>query len=134
VTPLPLADGRVVDTSTGLIATKAKDDFIEVPTNQDIIDRELAVKRRLADLPAPPEEMNTVAIVASYYLFGLDNNDIAIATGLNVQQVEKILSLDQFTSMFKQMTQSILELEKSNVEVMLTQHSAHAVKHRCKLI
>ena len=84
-TPLVLADGTVIDPSTGQ-PLQVPSAFVEIPDAiraQEIVGR---TKRRVVDLPEPPKTMNAIGVVLMYTMYGLARQEIAIATSLTIEQ------------------------------------------------
>ena len=57
--PLVLADGTIINCNDGSISVD-EDEIVEVPTHTEIQRDIVAKKRRLIDLPVPPQQMNTI--------------------------------------------------------------------------
>jgi hypothetical protein len=132
---LRLFDGSEIDLRTGKLVgdnsfttTQQALSYIEVPTNSEAVHQVLSVRRRLADLPDVPKHMNTVSIVLAYKLFGLENDDIAIATGLTEQQVGNVLLSDAYSRMHDTVLDSIRESDTSTVRGLMSAASLRAAK------
>src|SRR5690606_41791299 len=69
-------------------------DAVAVPNAVDAIKAVTKTRLKLADLPAPPAQMNPVAVVLMYRMIGLSNKDIAIAIGISVKQDRKSTRLN----------------------------------------
>jgi hypothetical protein len=70
--------------------------------------------------------MNTVGVVLSYTLFGLDDVEIALATGMSVEQVNRVKELEGYSMMHENVIGSILEAEAENVRDIFKQHARTA--------
>jgi hypothetical protein len=123
--PLVLADGTKIDPKTGSVI-REKRSFVEVPSNTQAQRQVAATRRRLADLPAPPKTMNAVSVVVSYTLFGLSDTDMAIATGMTVEQIERIKELDAFKSMLDTVSNNIVSNDVDDVRTMFKVQAKHA--------
>lgn len=123
--PLVLADGSVVHPD-GRVEKPGAPRLVEVPTNREAQQLVVQTRRRLADLPDVPRTMNAIGVVLSYTLFGLDNHEIALATGLTEQQVGNIKMLDAFDTMKNDVVTGILHAETDNVRDVFTQHARKA--------
>ena len=128
-TPLKLADGRIV-MPNGVVAplAQAEPEFIEVPTNTEAQRIVVAARRKLSELPELPKTMNTVSALLSYSLFGLDDEEIAIATGLSVEQIGRIKCGDAYTQMHSAIVRTILDSETDVVRDVFTQNASKAAK------
>jgi hypothetical protein len=122
-TPLRLADGRLVYPG-GRIEEPER--FVEVPTNAEAQRIVVNARRKLSDLPELPKTMNAIGVVLSYTLFGLDDIEIAIATGFTEDQVGRIKLNDAYTSMHDTVTRSILAAETDTVRDLFQQHARDA--------
>lgn len=126
--PLKLADGRLVYPNGEIVdPTQAHDEYVEIPTNREATQLVLSARRKLSDLPAVPRTMNTISIILSYTLFGLDDIEIALATGLTETQVGGIKMQPAFTEMHETVVGSIIAAETDNVRELFVKHSRKAV-------
>lgn len=106
-----LADGTVINTATGRKVVTGDDGdaaMIRVPTSFDAIEEVTRVRRRVADLPAAPAEMNAVSLVAMYHMYGLNDYDIAFVTKLSEAQVTAIRQSDVYTSLLVETQRRII--------------------------
>jgi len=128
--PLRLADGSVVYPGGSIIgpgtAAPASSGFIEVPTHAEAQKIVSATRRKLADLPEVPRTMNAVGAVLAYSLFGLDDEEIAIATGLSVDQVGRLKVSDPFTQMHDTVVRTIIDSETNVVRDLLAKNARSA--------
>lgn len=137
--PLKLADGRLVYPNGEIVdPSEARNEFVEVPTNREATQLVVAARRKLADLPDIPRTMNTISVVLSYSLFGLSDEEIAIATGLTELQVGTIKMNDAYAQMRDTVVGSIIASESDDVRQMFVTNSRLAtntllsVLHRSK--
>jgi len=130
--PLRLADGSIVfpggriTGELGRPPTSADESFIEVPTHREAQKTITATRRKLADLPEVPRTMNAVGAVLAYTLFGLDDEEIAIATGLTVDQVGRLKVSDPFTQMHDTVVRTIIDSETDVVRDLLAKNARNA--------
>lgn len=94
--------------------------FVEVASNGDA-QRLTSLRRRLIDLPDVPQRMNAISAVLSYELFGLSQHDIAVAVGLDNEQVGRIMMLDAYRDMREAVVKSIAEREQDEVRDIFVQ-------------
>ena len=126
-TPLRLADGTLVYPGgrTESVA-RSEPEFVEIPTHAEAQRIITATRRKLADLPEMPRTMNTISVVLSYSLFGLDDEEIGIATGLGVEQIGRIKMSDPYTQMHEGIVRTIMESETTIVRDLLAQNARSA--------
>jgi hypothetical protein len=129
-TPLRLADGRLVmpDGSVEAVTPPQRPAFVEVPTHAEAQRLVTGTRRKLSELPEVPRTMNAVGIVLSYTLFGLDDEEIAVATGLSVDQIGRIKLDDPYAQMYTAVVQTILDAETSVVRDVFTKNARNAAK------
>lgn len=119
---LTLADGTVINTTTGRpVNGSAPPGYVSVPRHSEAQEEVTRVRKRLADLPEAPEKMNIVGVIASYYLFGLDDWEIAHAVGCTEKQVGNIKMTAPFTELIDAMRQNIVEGQAEDVRTMLAE-------------
>ena len=123
--PLQLADGRFV-LPDGTIAEVAR--AIEVPSKDEAQRIVTAARRKLSELPEVPKTMNTISVVLNYTLFGLDDEEIAIATGLTSDQIGRIKMGDAFTQMHDAVVRTVLDSETNTVRDLFVKKAAKAAQ------
>lgn len=128
-TPLQLADGRVVRPDGSVEDPNAqRPQMVEVPTHAEAQRIVTATRRKLSELPEVPRTMNAVGIVLSYTLYGLDDEEISIATGLSVEQIGRIKVDDPYTQMHTAIVRTILDSETEVVRDLFTKQARNAAK------
>lgn len=129
--PLRLADGTVIypgghSAPSDLVSGGGEAEFVAIPTHREAQRIITATRRRLADLPEVPKTMNACGIVLSYSLFGLDDEEIAIATGLTIAQVGKIKMSDPYGQMHDAVVRTVLDSETDVVRELLAKNARGA--------
>lgn len=124
---LVLKDGTRIDMVSGK-KVHVETSHYEVPTRSEAQDIVVTARRKLADLPAMPEHMNVIGVILSYSLFGLENEEIAIATGLPLEQVNRIKMMAEYDEMHTAVTTQIMRGETENVRTFITSASMKAAK------
>lgn len=124
--PLVLADGTVINPETGKPQRERK--FVEVPSNSEAQKIVLNARRSVADLPAPPKEMNALGLVAFYTLFGLSETQVAIALDnrLSVEQIKMIKDSELFQEFMQSAKENLLDAAKDDVNSLIKQHAREA--------
>lgn len=131
--PLELADGTLIDPTTGrminpFIEDLIDENYVEVPSNTEAQAIVTRTRRTIADLPDIPERMNTVSVVLTYYMFGMEDAEIAVATGLRVEQVVSVKLLDAFSKMEEAVSRGILKNDKGEVQSLIEDAGVEAIK------
>lgn len=123
--PLRLADGRMVYPD-GRVGGIGEPQLVEVPTHAEAQRIVTAARRKLSELPEVPRTMNAVGAILSYTLFGLDDEEIAIATGMNVDQVGRIKVSDPYTQMHEAVVRTVLDSETNVVRELFVKNAKNA--------
>tara|TARA_R100001082_G_scaffold79814_1_gene47106 strand:- start:7733 stop:8335 length:603 start_codon:yes stop_codon:yes gene_type:complete len=126
--PLVLADGTKINPIDGNVVTDISEAVIEVPNTQDIKREITASRKRVSDLPVPPEQMNTISVILSYSLFGISDDDISNVISLPLDQIEKIKKSDAYEELQSQLIKNIVESDLSDVRGMFVQQSHGAAQ------
>lgn len=122
--PLVLADGSRIDPATGSIIKN----HVVVPTASEAVEKVTSIRRELIDLPAPPAQMNVMSLVAMYGLMGIRSDDIAIAIGLTLDQVEQIKKHESFGKVVETITEAVLEADSDTVRQLITKNTMNAAE------
>ena len=120
--PLKLADGRVVYPNGDIADAHMP---VVVDTGVEPVIRP-QVRRRISDLPALPKQMNAIGAIFSYVMFGLDDEEIASATGLDVAQVAQIRDSDPYRQLHEAIIRSVLDGQSDTVREMFARNARHA--------
>ncbi|MBR6515445.1 MAG: hypothetical protein IKT40_01175 [Bacilli bacterium] len=97
-----------------------------IKTNKKLQEEEARIRHRIDELPIQDSKMNTISVVLSYYLFGLNTNDISIMTKLPKEQVENIIMLPAFDEMLKKVTKAIVENDTEDVRTFIQKQTKKA--------
>ncbi len=130
--PLVLADGTEINPIDGTIVTDAS--LVEVPNTEQIKREIIASRRRISDLPVPPEQMNTISVIIAYSLFGINDEDIATTLFIPLDQVIAIKSSDTYSNLQEQFLKNILESDLSSVRGMFVQKGKAAADIMFRLL
>jgi hypothetical protein len=122
--PLRLADGRIVHPG-GDIA----DAHHPAPYEKEEEGSERKIIRRTeSDLPAPARQMNAIAVVLSYVLFGLDDDTICSTSGLSPYQITQIRQSDAYRQLHDAVVRSVLDSEADVVRELLAKNAKRAAR------
>lgn len=124
---LVFPDGRVVALGGGVPSPSPRlVDIVTVPTNREAQRLVVAARKKLSDLPDVPRNMNAIGVVLSYTLFGLDDDEIAVATGMTSAQVSRIKAGDAYTTMSDEVVRSIVSAESGDIRDLFVKQSRTA--------
>jgi len=124
--PLRLADGSLVYPDGRLEAEAPV--RVEVPTPAEAQRIVVAARRKLSELPEVPKTMNAVSVILSYTLFGLDEEEIAIATSLTIDQIGRMKKSDAYQQMHDAIVRSVLDSETSVVRDLFVKNAKSAAQ------
>jgi len=115
--PLRLADGRLVYPGGEVIDPRPPEPVRVSPPR---------VRRKASDLPAPFQQMNAIAAVLCYSLYGLDDEEIHIVTKMNVHQIARIKDSDAYSQMYDAMVRTALDKETDVVRDVFAKNAKRA--------
>jgi hypothetical protein len=129
--PLRLADGSLVYpggrvTTAGDSSASPPVGFVEIPTHREAQRVIAGTRRKLADLPEVPKTMNAVGAILAYTLFGMDDEEIAIATKLTIEQIGRLKMGDAYSQMHEAIVRTIVDSETDVVRDMLAKNARNA--------
>lgn len=129
---LTLADGRVVypDGSVSKPVRKT----IEVPSNSAAQRAVFNANKRLADLPSLPAQLNTMSVVLVYSMWGLVDQDIALATGLTIGQITSIRAQDVYVKLRDDMLAAIKASDTDTIRAKINEKAESAINRIAELI
>jgi len=131
-TPLKLADGTEIDPMTGKVV--GAEPFVKVPNNKELRHDYAMVQRRLVDLPLPAQKMNGVSIILTYKMIGLNDAEIAIATGLTDAQVGQIVISDAFAELRQMVLENIHAMDADTIRTAMKENATMGVQRIGQLI
>jgi hypothetical protein len=123
--PLVLADGSLLHPD-GTIERKKSSENVLVQSDGQAQHILAKTQRKLIDLPSTTDMCNASAVVLSYSLYGLSDEDIAIATNLSVKQVGIIRMSDVYTKLQEAVVEQIIESDSDNIRAFLSAASKSA--------
>lgn len=100
--------------------------YVAVPSDGEAVRQITHTRRQLAELPDIPKNMSPIGVVVAYELFGLSDQDIAIATGLTVMQVRHIMDLEAYDAFKRSIVESIEEQEGDTVKAIFVEKAKTA--------
>lgn len=127
--PLMLDDGTSLPPSS--IQTFAR---IEIPSNTAAQRLVSSTNRKLADLPALPEQMNSFAAILVYTASGLSDSEISIALGLKAAQIKRMREHSTYQQFESYMIDAVREQSKQNVVSILAEKEIKAAERVGELV
>jgi hypothetical protein len=137
---LPLANGLVIDVETGqaLLPTTSPEAVIQQQTTKTRQTPSAAtvrgrdrnnrpVRRSIVDLPADTKAVTTAGVVWLYFTLGINDAEIAEATGLKLSQVDMIKGLQLFGQLDQLVKDNIAMLQSADVQKRIEQIAVAAV-------
>lgn len=137
---LPLANGLVIDTRTGqaIVPSTSPDAVIQQQsartkqtTEQTVVrgrDRNNRhVRRSIIDLPADSKAVTTAGVVWLYFNLGINDAEIAEATGLKLSQVDMIKGLQLFGQLDSLLKENMAAMEADDVQKRIDRMSGKAL-------
>lgn len=119
--PLRLRDGRLVLPGGEIMSGQQHAVADDTPHVAPV-----RVRRKVSDLPVPPSQMNSIAAVLAYALYGLDDEEIAVATKLNATVVRRVRMSEPYVQMHEAIVRAAVDAETDNVRDILTKHARRA--------
>ena len=122
--PLILADGTKINPIDGSVVPN--EILVEVPNSTTMQREVVAARKRISDLPVPPHQMNTLSVILSYTMFGIDDEDISHCISVPADQIISIKQSDVYLDLQAQFIKTIAESDLSDVRSMFVQQSRNA--------
>lgn len=129
-----LPDGRKISVHTGKPLNNLPQTMVEVPTHAEAREAVMKTKRKLVDLPDVPSKMNVISVVVSYTLFGLNEDEIALALQVNVDRVRAIKMLDAYNDMLESVVEGIKSRDLDPINKMIEDQAPSAVNRIVQLM
>lgn len=126
---LTLADGSVVFADGTVKRPGQPDPGVAVPSNSEAQRIVAQTRRTVADLPVVPARMNGVAVILAYTMYGMDPEQIAIATGISTQQVITIRESEPYKHLQGALVSSVVEADGEDVRSIIAL-GARTAAHR----
>jgi hypothetical protein len=107
---------------------------VEVPNTQELQRLHVEAKKRISDLPVPVGKMNLISLVLSYTMFGVRDEEIGHALGLEPTQITRIKETSSYVDIQKEITDNILKADSQTIRGMFVQGSTRAVGRLTELV
>lgn len=122
-TPLTLSDGSVVSPTAAQSFSRSK-----VPSNSAAQRLVSSTNRKLADLPAPPKQLNVFAVLVMYTAAGLSDSEISLATGLDGEQIAILRDNPIYTQLEGYVSEAVMYQSKEQVAGVLAEAEVESAK------
>lgn len=132
--PLVLTNGIRIDPTNGKVVRATAPRVTNIPSPQEAQRIVARTRRKLADLPAPPRTSNALSVVLTYTLAGLNDEDIAIACSLTVEQVTTMRASQAYQALEKAVVDSVLSADLEDIRGFLQQNARTAAQRVTELI
>jgi hypothetical protein len=124
--PLRLADGTLINPIDGGIV---KDNvLVEVPRAVETQREITASRMRISDLPAPPKQMNTLSVILTYSLQGINDEDIGNVLGIEEDRIHNIKASDVYKDLQAAIIKNITESDLSDVRSLFVAASRKSAR------
>lgn len=107
---------------------------IEVPSNSVAQRIVSSTRRKLADLPAVPKQLNSIAAILVYTASGLSDAEISVATGFTVDQIKHLRNHPAYTALESNVIEAARNDAQDRIRNMLADNEVKAVKRIVDLI
>ena len=125
--PLILADGTIINPSSGRPVSEASNMFIEIPSERKAQQIVAKTRRTVADLPAAPSKTNAMAVIVFYSLYGFNEEQTAIAINSNVETVAKAKQSKIYKDLLSAAQESFVASAEDEVRSLIQQNAVAAV-------
>lgn len=125
---LTLADGTIIDKVDGSILSDPEDDYVPVPSNIEIQRDIVSARKRLTDLPLPPEKMNSVSVILVYSIMGVTEEDIATVMNISEEIVRNVKMSEAYSTIKQEFIDNLIDTDLDNVRNMFMEGSVSAAQ------
>lgn len=130
-----LGDGTLIDTATGkkIIDTEINRAFSDQPEKSLLVPSRKkpsfneGKRRYIDDLPVSAPQSRAVALISSYYIFGLAVPDIAYILRTDEATIQAVLDSDAYTKFVDAMLQNIREHDQDQIRKKINKAAQGAV-------
>ena len=120
-----LKNGRAIPAGSeqpSNIATLAR----EVQSGRQAAQTLQRMHRKLGDLPETPQKMNPIAAIVTYRAIGLNDEDIAVALGASVEQIQTVCASEAYKQIEQMFDQTVFEDERRNAKHLIAKAASRA--------
>ena len=127
--PLVLADGTKISPTDGRVIRENKT-LVAIPANGEAQRIVARARKSVAELPLPPKQLSGVALVSFYTLYGLQDQDIAVALDgqITVDQIKFIRKTDAYKEFMEVAKTNILHTETNTVRELFEENAKKAAE------
>ena len=126
--PLVLADGTKIDPVSGRVMKETT--LVAIPANGEAQKIVARARKSVAELPLPPQQLSGVALVSFYTLYGLQDQDIAVALDgrLTTEQIKLIRETDAYQEFMQVAKANLLHTETNTVRELFEENAKKAAE------
>lgn len=125
--PLELPDGTVVEPQQSTVG-------VELPNSTEAQRIVSSTRRKLADMPAIPKQMNSFAAVLCYTASGLSDNEISVATGFGIDQITRMREQSAYTQLEAMVVDAVKSQAAAAVKEILVTGEVKAATKLVQLV
>lgn len=126
--PLITANGAVQPTVSSMYKR------VELPSATEAVRLVSTTRRKLADLPALPKQLNAYSVVLVYTASGLSDTEIEIATGFTVAQIQLLREHDAYKTLEQMVFTAAREEAQGVVKGILVKAEVRAAEKISELV
>lgn len=127
--PLVASDGTLVQPSVPRMFSR-----VQVPSATEAQRLVASTRRKLADLPALPKQLNSYSVVLVYTASGLADAEIAVATGFTEEQIKALREHDGYRALEQMVLKAAKEEATSAVKSILVQGEQKAATRIVEMV
>ena len=127
-TPLQDSGGMLIHPTTAATFSR-----VQVPSSTEAVRLVASTRRKLADLPALPKQLNTYSVVLVYTASGLSDEEISAATGFDKEQIAHIRSQPAYAALQEFVVEAAKNDAAEEVKTILRKGVTKAAKRVVEL-
>lgn len=114
--PLYTHDGQIIAPNKSL----SNSTRIEIPSNTEAKHIVSQTRRKLADMPALPQQLNSFAVVLVYTASGLSDAEIAVATGFTKEQIVNLRTMSAYIMLEENIIEAVKQESVTEAKAILS--------------
>jgi hypothetical protein len=114
--------------------TRVEVQRVAVPSNTEAKRLVSQTRRKLADMPALPAQMNSYAAILVYTASGLSDAEISVATGFSVEQVLKLRAAPAYSVLEENIINAVKQESTQEVNSILARGKVRAAQRIVEMV